>query len=340
MNEGAGSKSPKTLADVSHLFFSRQTEHAENQADAAGGTADPAGRAGTEGSDVAPPATGGSPPSAGSVAAAGESAGADPRPPTHVFLVTGGDDAPGKSTVAVNLAQALAPFGRVALFDADPSVPNVRYYVGLPSWHYLSPLTAPDETAPNALTEAGVIMVDWTGKVESGGELAPQGVIHVDVPEGEREPVDFAVVDVPASRRGVLRRFIGPSTTYVVTARPNRPGFERAYATLRTLGRECGAHRACLVVNHATDSDSAGTFHAKIRTAAERLLSMEVDLIGTVPDEPGLGARQRERGAIVTSRPDAESAMALKRIATAALEMIERDSGSGGVPAPGGRTEE
>jgi len=310
MDESTGSKSPKTLSDVSHLFFSRPAERAEEPPDV------------------------GTRPTGGAVAD-------DPVRPTRVFVVTGGGDAPGKSTVAINLAHAFAAFGRVAIFDADPSVPNARYYLGLPSWNYLSPLTGNGSAAPNAITDAGVIVSDWSGGAAGDGD-APStcDVMYTEVPESGREPLDLAVVDIPVTRTRLLSRLAGRATTYVVTARPNRSGFENAFVALRALKHECGAESAAIVVNGASSEGAAEVFFAKIRTAAERLLSMTVEFMGAVTNETGLGAEQRERGAIVTSRPDAAIALALRKVANCALQMNGNDGPRDGAADPGGRTED
>jgi MinD-like ATPase involved in chromosome partitioning or flagellar assembly len=312
MDEDAGSRPPRTLADVSHLFFSKAST---------GGEEPP-------GVDVRPEVNGG----AGALASNAPSADAPEAPSaeparTRVFVVTGGDDAPGKSTVAVNLAAAFLPFGRVAVFDADPRVPNARYFLGLPSWHYLSPLTG-NGAAPSIMTEAGVVVCDWSGD-ETDGAPGENGVFYTDVPESGREPLDFAVVDVPASRGDLLTRLAGCASMYVVAARPGRRGFEHAFVALRAIRSGCGARVAALVVNGAADYDHASAFHAKLKTAAERLLSMDVRLMGAVTTEPGLGAEQRERGAIVTSRPDASTALALRRIASNALQFTRSDGRAG-----------
>lgn len=296
MDEGAGSRSPKTLADVSHLFFSGVAESVEE------------------------------PPAAASpvVAQAGDAG----RRVTRLFVVTGGDDAPGKSTIAVNLAHALAAFGRVAVFDADPRVPNARFYLGLPSWHYLSPLTG-GSAAPDVVTDAGVVVTDWSGDANGLDTGVGEGdLLYADVPEAGRDPLDFAVVDVPITREKLLSDLAGRVSMYVVAARPCWSGFEHAFAALRTLRRKCDADSATLVVNGASGEEQAKAFHAKIVTVAERLLSMDVRLAGTVHHEPGLGAEQRERGAIVVSRPDATAALALRQIAANALEMT-KDWGAG-----------
>jgi len=314
MDEDAGSRPPKTLADVSHLFFSKVEDSAEEPAEA----------------HVHPPAVDGdeAPPEVG------------PRP-TRFFVVTGADDAAGKSTVAVNLASALVPFGRVAVFDADPRVPNARYFLGLPSWHYLSPLTGGADAAPNIVTSAGFVVSDWSVDDESPcGESGPGGVIYSDVPESGREPLDFAVVDIPTSRAAVLARLAGHASTFIVTVRPGRSGFESAYGALRTLKGQCGVDRAALVVNRASSEEYAVAFHAKMKAAAERLLSMELHFVGSVLHEPGLGAEQRERGAIVASRSDTATALSLRRIASRVLELTSSSDPPGGVAGPRDRRED
>ena len=306
MDEDVSSRSPKTLADVSHLFFSKTEDGAEETPKAAVRPADGSG-------------------------AAAESAG--PRR-TRLFVVTGGDDSPGKSTIAVNLASALVPFGRVAIFDADPRIPNARYFLGLPSWHYLSPLTGGGTPAPDVMTDAGVVVTDWSsGENGECDALGAGSVIYMDVPESGRTPMDFVVVDVPLSRTDLLSRLAGHASAYIVTARPGRRGFEHAFVAVKRLRSESGADSVALVVNVPSSEDYARAFHAKMKAAAKRLLSVDVRFLGTVLLEPGLGAEQRERGAIVASRPDAVCALSLRQIATHALELTRNDG------LPGERTD-
>ncbi|MCK4408800.1 MAG: hypothetical protein KAW67_01865, partial [Candidatus Eisenbacteria sp.] len=161
---------------------------------------------------------------------------------TRLFVVTGGDDSPGKSTIAVNLASALVPFGRVAVFDADPRIPNARYFLGLPSWHYLSPLTGGGASAPNIVTDAGVVVTDWSsGDNGVADALGVGGVIYTDVPGSGRAALDFVVVDVSVSRTELLSRLAAHASAYIVTARPGRLGFEHAFVALRRIRRESGA---------------------------------------------------------------------------------------------------
>jgi MinD-like ATPase involved in chromosome partitioning or flagellar assembly len=319
MGEDAGSGSPKTLADVSHLFFSGVGNDTDEPSDDATEVA-------PDGEVYADPVVEHVYESDADVALPEEQHGR-----TRVLVVTGGEGSPGKSTLAVNLSHALAPHGRVALFDADTSIPNARYFLGLPSWHYLSSLTGEGESAPDVVTDSGVLVGDWSNDGVGPADLIGNGTaIYADVPDVGRTPLDFVVVDVDASNTELLSWLATRCPEYIVASRPGRRGFERTFVALRSLRFDSGAGRVWLVVNEAPSEAEAREFHAKTETAARRLLSMEVCFLGAVPSEPGLGAEQRERGALVASRPDAAAALALRSIATNLLDAIEQCGWTGG----------
>ncbi len=319
MSADAGSKPPKTLADVSHLFFSKVEERSD---DAPAASADARATEARDASGDVRPVLAPAPNVAGDAPVADTAEATAPahetgHRATRVFVVTGADDSPGKSTIAVNLAHFLMPFGRVALFDADPRVPNARFYLGLPSWNYLSPLIGGGEPVQTAVTDRGLVVVDWV----NGAASEECCITSADLPEHGRKPLDFAVVDLPLGRGDVLSALVPERPVYIVAARTGLAGFENAFAALKTLRVEGEAQKAVLVVNRAPDDDYAFAFHAKTEAAAGRLLRMEVGFLGGVPSEPGLGGEQRERGAIVSSRPSAAVALSLRQAASNALDL-------------------
>jgi hypothetical protein len=218
------------------------------------------------------------------------------------------------------MAHALLPLGRTAIFDADTRIPNARFYLRMPSWNYLSPITGDGTQVPNVETDDGLIVGDWSAgdhcieKTLNGG-----AAVHLDCPDGSRRLVRFAVVDAPFSRSGVIERVRARRACFVVVARPGRAGFICAFAALKALRSTDGPRVAGLVVNGVPSDDYAVDYHAKISDAAKRLLSMEVALLGGVRSQPGMAALQRERGAIVASCPDALAALSLRRIASDAV---------------------
>jgi MinD-like ATPase involved in chromosome partitioning or flagellar assembly len=311
MGDGAGIKTPKTLADVSHLFFSTVEEAGDavrvrEVPERLDGPADD------------------------------EERGRWRR--TRTFVVTGGSGGPGKSTVAVNLATALTARGCTGLFDADPKLPNARFYLGLPSWHYLSPLPG-GEPAPNTVTDSGLIVVDWASGEAPADGPAPGGRAYVDVESAGRCGLDFAVIDAPISRAEWIARVASRVDCFLVVARPGLEGFEEAFGALAVLARRAGVRQAFTAVNMIPDLGYAASFHAKLSAVAERLLSMEVVLLGAVVHEAGLGATQREHGPIVESRPDTAAALLLRGMASNALDDGSGDQAASIEPGEVARTE-
>lgn len=320
MSEGAGNRIPKTLADVSHLFFSKVEESAQTAPSSDRADPSPSGRA-VEPARVAEPACG--------------TRRSERRERTSLVIVTGGDNAPGKSTVAVNLAQGLLPWGRVALLDADPRLPNARFYLGLPSWNYLSPVTGNGRPAPTTLLDSGLVVVDWTPTARDPSALAcAGGAVHLDVGEAGRQRFDYVVVDLPASRCGLLERSAHRAGRLVIVAGAGWTGFRAAFGATSQLSRGLGVRAVDLVVNRVPNDTYAGAYHRKFNTATRDLLSVESRLLAGVGCYPGLGCEQRERGPLVRSRPDAAPALALRNAASAIAGSQSVDDRVGTVPAP------
>lgn len=289
MSQGRESDSPRTLADVSHLFFSG-TEAARA----------PEGGAKAGASKTAPESP-----------ARGQS---EAWPKTKLFVVTGGAGGPGKSTLALSMAHAMQLRGRAALFDADPALPNARFYAGLPSWNYLSGVTGEGEPAPTVAAGCGVLVADCsTGRARVKDLLTDGNAVCVDGPGAAREPVKYVVVDLPADRAGWIGELASRVEACIVVARAGRAGFEEAFGALAALSRRAGLDGAGLIVNMVSDPDYGPSFHAKLAEASERLLSMRLRYIGAVAFEPGLGSLQRERGSILGVGPDSAFALMLRQ---------------------------
>ncbi len=249
--------------------------------------------------------------------------------------MTGGGGAPGKSTVAVNLAQGLLPWGQVALIDADPRLPNARFYLGLPSWNYLSPVTGNGRPAPTTLMESGLVVADSAHAARDLSALASTaGVVHLDVGEAGRQRFDYVVVDLPADRIGLLQDSALRAGRFVVVAEAGWEGFRAAFGTASRLSTALGVRGVDLIVNRAPDDTYAGAFQRKFSMATRDLLSVESRLLAGVGCYPGLGCEQRERGPLVRSRPDATLALAFRNAASAIAGSQAQDECAGTVPAP------
>jgi flagellar biosynthesis protein FlhG len=304
-------KTPKTLADVSHLFFSKG-EDGERPSDGPvrpGPTIEPI--------EVEQPIE------------LSEPRGGEEKHWSRTLVVpVTGNGRPGVSTVAVNLAHALLPWGRVGLFDADPRLPNARFYLGLPSSDYLGHATG-GSASPTTLIDGGLVVGDWV--TEGAGPDGPAGAqtLYVDVDGAGRRSLDIVVVDVALGRLGLLASLIPLIEAPVLVAGPDLDGFVEAYAGVASL-RSAGMPAPLLVVNGVDSHDDAARFAAKMREVSERLLGVKVGFAGAVRRVPGLGSRQRERGPIVRSEPDSIAALSLREVASNVLAAARGGVSEGG----------
>jgi MinD-like ATPase involved in chromosome partitioning or flagellar assembly len=225
------------------------------------------------------------------------------------------------------VAQALLPIGLTAVLDADPRLPNARYYLGLPSWNYLSPVTAGESPAPDAETEKGLIVRDWSsGPSGIQSVTGEASVLSAEGADGARRPVEYAVIDAPCDARELIEVVADRRSSIILVARPGRSGFESAFVALKSLREAAPGRPVGLVVNSVPGEAYARAYHAKISEAARRLLSMEAKFLAGVHDQPGMAALQRERGPIVSSRPDALAALSLRAVAREARAMAVADT--------------
>ncbi len=259
----------------------------------------------------------------------------------HVIAVASGKGGVGKSTVAVNLACALAAIGRrTGLLDADIYGPSVPRMTGLDS--------EPEVTAEKKL----IPLQGWGLKVMSIGLLVDEGAPMIwrgpmassavnqmlnDVAwASEAEPLDVLVVDMPPgtgdiqltlSQRVALSGAVVVSTPQevaLIDARRAVAMFEKTHVPI--LG---------LVENMAYFPDP--TTGAPIEIfgrggvqAAAKVLG--ATFLGEIPIDPALRAACDDGRPLVATAPDSAAAKAF--IAIAEQVAARLDEGSDLKPPP------
>jgi ATP-binding protein involved in chromosome partitioning len=259
----------------------------------------------------------------------------------HVIAVASGKGGVGKSTVAVNLACAMASLGRrVGLLDADVYGPSIPRMTGVDA----EPAIGPDKKlipleawglkimSIGLLVDEGAAMI-WRGPMASSALNQMLG----DVAWGsEAEPLDVLVIDMPPgtgdiqltlAQRVALSGAVVVSTPQEIALIDVRRGvsmFEKTHVPI------LGVIENMAYFADPTTGAAIPIFgHGGARATAEAL---GAPFLGEIPIEVGLREACDAGRPFVAGRAASAAALAFSSIAAAVLDALEQ--GDGLKPAP------
>jgi ATP-binding protein involved in chromosome partitioning len=244
----------------------------------------------------------------------------------QVIAIGAGKGGVGKSTVAANLAVALAATGaRVGLLDGDIYGPNLPRMLGV----HRQPSQRDGKILPleawglrfmsmGLLVEQGEAVV-WRGPMLHG---AIKSFLH-DVDWGE---LDYLLVDLPPGTGDVQLSLIQQTFVAgaVVVTTPSTVSIEDAVKAVAMFGKlsvpvlgviENMSYFVCPECHTRHDIFNTGAGEA-------RALAMGLTFLGAVPLHPDVRAAGDEGKPVVLSHPDTDYGRALTRIAGVLAQRI------------------
>jgi ATP-binding protein involved in chromosome partitioning len=237
----------------------------------------------------------------------------------QVIAIGAGKGGVGKSTVAANLAVALAATGaKVGLLDGDIYGPNLPRMLGVnrqPSQRdgKILPVEAWGIRfmSMGLLVEAGEAVV-WRGPMLHG---AIKSFLH-DVDWGE---LDYLLVDLPPGTGDVQLSLIQQTFVAgaVVVTTPSTVSIEDAVKAVAMFGKLSVPVLGVIENMSYFVCPTCGTRHDIFNTGAgeARALAMGLTFLGAVPLHPDVRSAGDEGKPVVLSHPDTEYGRAFARIA-------------------------
>ena len=238
----------------------------------------------------------------------------------RLVALTGGKGGVGTTTLAANLAAALARHGkRVVLVDGDLLRGDIAAICGVGQHHsvadilggrcdlheVLSPGPAGMQvaTAPWAPGEAhrytDASQDRLLGQLRSLGRHAD--VVVLDTGNGADRPTS--------------RFWLAADQIALVTASDDVSVMD-AYATVKVLlGKKKPSGALFTIVNLAPDDDTARNVHHRLARSCHRFLGLDVATGGAVPVDPQLSASAKAGRLAVADSPQSAAARAVARIA-------------------------
>jgi flagellar biosynthesis protein FlhG len=248
----------------------------------------------------------------------------DDAPPPRTIVVSGGKVGLGSTTLAVNLAVALAAHGaRTVLLDMDLYRADVAAHCGLVETATIADVLLSRRNIHEALQRGpgGMQVVAGTRTAEARNACSDRALARVlrQIQSLGRH-ADLVLIDTGnGPSEPTIRLWQAASDVLLVTT-PDAVAVMDTYATVKTLlSRSAIRCPVRLVVNRADSEEVATDVHRRIDQSCQRFLGLPLPLAGWLPGDPAALAALRRGQPIVLARPDCQLAKSVELLAESLL---------------------
>lgn len=250
-----------------------------------------------------------------------------------VIAVTGGKGGVGKTNVTLNLAMAMAQMGKkVLVLDADLGLANCDVMLGLRVEKNLFHVLSGEAELDDILIEGpfGIKIVPATSGTQSMTELSPSehaGLIRAF--SELRTPFDVMLVDTAAGISDMVLSFSRASQDVLVVVCDEPSSITDAYALMKILSREHSVQKFKIVANMVRSLREGQELFAKLSRVTDRFLDVTLELVATIPFDENVRKAARKQKAFVDAFPKTPASLAVKTLATRAVQWPVPPSASG-----------
>ena len=239
--------------------------------------------------------------------------------PVQVIAVTGGKGGVGKTSVAVNLATALASAGRRAmLLDGDLGLANVDVFLGLSPRHTMAHVLTGERTLEEIILESpqGIQVVPGASGIAELANLSAAGHLSlVQAFSALTNRVDTMIVDTSAGISHSVLQFSQASQHVLLVVCDEPASMTDAYALVKVLSRTHDVTRFRVLANMVRSPGDGEILFEKLQRVTSKFLDVTLEYVGEIPEDPYLRRAIREQRPVVGAFPSSPSTRAFKKLA-------------------------
>jgi flagellar biosynthesis protein FlhG len=240
--------------------------------------------------------------------------------PVQVIAITGGKGGVGKTSVAVNLATALAKLRRrVVLLDGDLGLANADVFLGLSPRYTLEHVLAGQRTLDEVLLTApqGFQLIPAAA---GASRLAQMGIAEhlglVRAFSALAARLDVLIVDTAAGLSHSVLQFSQAAQQVLVVVCDEPASITDAYAIVKVLSREHGVKRFRVLANQIRSPATGAELFQRFERVTTRFLEVTLEFAGEIPDDDSLRRAIRAQRSVLDESPSSPSARAFRKLAT------------------------
>jgi len=240
------------------------------------------------------------------------------RPGVRTLAVASGKGGVGKSTVVVNLAVALGELGARVILDGDLAQANLDLLLGVSSRWDLGHVLRGEKTLEQIVVE-GPANVRLVPAASGDRDLADLDDFRREGLYRElsrlAEDADIVLIDTASGTSRLTSQFARAATELVIVTTPEPTSYSDAYGLVKVLAGQGLDVTPCVLVNRAASVEEAEEVAHDLASLTRRFLSLNVQSLGAIPDDPQVGQAIRRREPVVLAHPKSPSAIAFRTLA-------------------------
>jgi flagellar biosynthesis protein FlhG len=236
------------------------------------------------------------------------------------IAVTSANCGAGKTSIAANLAVALAMEGRrILLLDTDPGAADVHALLDLQPEFSLMDVLSDKCRLSDALVRGPyeLMIVRAASTLRQYSELGATGYASlIRVFSELNQPLDTLVIDAASETTNSIAGLCNAANEVMVIVADEPPMLDQTLALIKFLYSRYAIGRFHILANRVLNAREGNRQFAKILDLLADEHNIVVSYAGFIPHDEALGKAEARRRAVVEIWPRSRSAMALRNLAT------------------------
>ncbi|HZS47659.1 MAG TPA: MinD/ParA family protein [Blastocatellia bacterium] len=238
---------------------------------------------------------------------------------SRIIAVTSGKGGVGKTSVATNLALALAAYGdHVTIVDADFALANIDVLFGLSPQHHIGHVIFGEKQIDEIIMNGprGIKIIPASSGIQELADMNSiqrRGLIR-SLQQYSRD-TDWLLIDTAAGISVNVTQLVGMAHEAIVVTTPEPTAIVDAYAIIKVITAERFSTPINILVNKASGPEEAEDVANQIRNVTNQFLSRDVDYLGYISRDPLVSKAVMRQEPVSLSYPEAPASLCFDQIA-------------------------